>query len=88
MKLFTLGVCLLFMSNILTINTISITNNDHKMMIRNLILKQYLRLTIPFTKRLTVYKEKIISLYYELPYQYYKLSEEDQLIIENVIALI
>lgn len=73
--------------HILTINAISITNN-HNMMMRNIILKQYLRLTIPLTKRLTLYKQKLISLYYELPYSYYKLSEEDQLIIENVIALL
>ena len=70
------------------VHSISITNNDHNMMMRNIILKQYLRLTIPLTKRLTLYKQKLISLYYELPYSYYKLSEEDQLIIENVIALL
>lgn len=74
--------------HILTINAISITNNDRNMMMRNMILKQYLRLTIPLTKRLGVYKQKLISLYYDLPHSYYKLSEEDQLIIENVIALL
>jgi len=57
-------------------------------MTRNLILKQYLRLAIPLTKHNTIYKQKLISLYYDLPYNYYKLYEEDQIIIENVIALL
>ena len=69
-------------------NSISTNYNQNNMIIRNLILKQYLRLTIPLSKRLTIYKEKLISLYYYLPSVYYKLSEEDQYIIENVLELL
>ena len=88
MLLIKLLVLIPYLSYIITSNAESIRLNYDKMMIRNIILKQYLRLTIPLTKRLVVYKQKLISLYYELPYSYYKLSEEEQLIIENVIALL
>ena len=88
MLLIKMLVLIPYLSYIITSNAESIRLNYDKMMIRNIILKQYLRLTIPLTKRLVVYKQKLISLYYELPYSYYKLSEEEQLIIENVIALL
>jgi hypothetical protein len=88
MKPNNIYILFFFILKIIKINSISINYNQNNMMIRNLILKQYLRLTIPLSKRLSIYKEKLISLYYDLPSVYYKLSEEDQYIIENVIALL
>jgi len=74
--------------NSITINAITINLNNNPMIIRNLILKQYLRIKGPINKRFNKYKQKLISLYYELPHNYYSLLEDEQLIIETIISLL
>ena len=59
MLLIKMLVLIPYLSYIITSNAESIRLNYDKMMIRNIILKQYLRLTIPLTKRLVVYKQNL-----------------------------
>ena len=79
---------IIFIMHITVTNAIHIHMNNNQMMVRNLILKQYLRIKCPINKRFNKYKQKLISLYYELPYYYNTLLEDDKLIIETIISLL
>lgn len=79
---------IIFIMHIILTNTASINMSNNPMIIRNLILKQYLRIKCPINKRFNKYKQKLISLYYELPYYYNTLLEDDKLIIETIISLL
>jgi len=83
-----LYIFIMFIMRIILINARTMNMNNNQMMVRNLILKQYLRMKSPINKRFNKYKEKLISLYYEIPYSYYKLLEDDKLIIETIISLL
>jgi len=83
-----LYIFIMFIMRIILTNARTMNMNNNQMMVRNLILKQYLRMKSPINKRFNKYKEKLISLYYEIPYSYYKLLEDDKLIIETIISLL
>ena len=74
---------------ILQASTISTNYNYKGMIIRNFLLKQYLQ--VPVLNKINKHflkecKEKIVNLYYNLPHKYYTLSEDDKLLIENILG--
>ena len=80
---------IIFLLCVLQTKSTTANYNYNGMMLRNFFLKKYLQLPM-LTKMnkhfLKECKEKIINLYYHLPYQYYTLSDDDKLLIENILG--
>jgi hypothetical protein len=74
--------------NAITINAITINMNNTPMIMRNILLKHYLRIKGPVNRRLNKCKDRLITLYYELPLNYYSLLEDEKLILETIFSLL